>query len=467
MAGAGFSGWRRLVGVEAGFEIADAERVPVEVGVPVEGGVADGEVLAVGAVDGLKDGGAVFDGAADGAEFIHGPAEGHGAGAGNETEGGAEAGDAAARGGRGDGAEGFRAYRECYAAGGGGGGGSGGGAAGALFGIPGIAGASAEPDVAHGEGAEGELGDEHGAGRVEALDDGGVFIDGLMLEAAGSPGGGVALDGEQIFGAPGESVKRAAVFALCYVGVGFAGVGESAIFGEGDVEVEDGIVALESREVHLREVDGGDFAAADEVGEVHRGLEGEVFEVRGRVEGGGSFGVDRLVALGIDGGAGRQGIEDEGGGDGVGEVELTDGDVAAALFVEVVEHGGFVVGGDGDGGERGGLVDHLGSDFGELGFGGFLVGVLGVRVGGGLGGECIEDAGEEGGGEAEAAGRGEEVAAIHGRQVTGYRLQVAEKQLVEGRVEVQVGVQVGGRVEGRVGAASATAAAWCAGIGGG
>ena len=46
-------------------------------------------------------------------------------------------------------------------------------------------------------------------------DDGRVFIDGLMLEDAGSPGGGVALDGEQIFGAPGESVKRAAVFALC------------------------------------------------------------------------------------------------------------------------------------------------------------------------------------------------------------------------------------------------------------
>jgi hypothetical protein len=87
------------VRVEAGFEVADAEGFPVEVGVPVEGGVADGEVLAVGAVDGLEDGGAVFDGAADGAEFIHGPAEGHGAGAGNEAEGGAEAGDSAAGGG--------------------------------------------------------------------------------------------------------------------------------------------------------------------------------------------------------------------------------------------------------------------------------------------------------------------------------------------------------------------------------
>ena len=70
---------------------------PVEVGVPVEGGVADGEVVAIGTVDGLEDGGAVFDGAADGAELVHGPAEGHGAGAGNEAEGGAEAGDAATR----------------------------------------------------------------------------------------------------------------------------------------------------------------------------------------------------------------------------------------------------------------------------------------------------------------------------------------------------------------------------------
>jgi hypothetical protein len=38
-----------------------------------------------------------------------------------------------------------------------------------------------------------------------------------------------------------------------------------------------------------------------------------------------------------------------------------------------------------------------------------------------LGGEGVEDAGEKGGGEAEAAGCVEEVAAVHGRQGTGWR----------------------------------------------
>src|SRR5580698_8391705 len=110
---------RRLVGVEAGFEVADAQGFPVEAGVPVEGCIADGEVVAIGTVDGLEDGSAVFDGAADGAELVHGPAEGHGAGAWYEAKGGAQAGDAAAGGGRGDGAQRLRADGEGNASGGG------------------------------------------------------------------------------------------------------------------------------------------------------------------------------------------------------------------------------------------------------------------------------------------------------------------------------------------------------------
>ncbi len=159
-------------------------------------------------MDGVEDKGAVFDGAADGAELVHGPTEGHGAGAGHEAEGGAEAGVAAAGGGRGDGAERFRADGEGDASGGDGAGRACGGAAGALIGIPGIAGAAAEPFVAHGESAEGELGDEDGSGGVEPLDDGGVLIEGLLFKAAGAPGGGIAFDGEEVLGAPGDAVEQ-------------------------------------------------------------------------------------------------------------------------------------------------------------------------------------------------------------------------------------------------------------------
>ena len=228
IGGRGFFRRRGRVGVEAGLEVADLQGFPVEVGVPVEGGVADGEVVAIGTVDGLEDGGAVFDGAADGAELVHGPAKGHGSGAGNEAEGGAETGDAATRRWGGDGAQGFGADGEGDASGRCCRCGSGGRAAGTLFGIPGIAGSSAIPFVAHGEGAEGELGDEDGAGCVEALDDGGIFVEGLVLESAGTPRGGIALDGEEIFRAPWQAVEGTAVVSVGDVGVGFAGLGEGA-----------------------------------------------------------------------------------------------------------------------------------------------------------------------------------------------------------------------------------------------
>ncbi len=217
-------------------------------------------------------------------------------------------------------------------------------------------------------------------------------------------------------------MQRAAVVAAGNVGVGFARVGEGAVFGEGDAEVEERVIALEPRDVHLREVDRGDFLAPDEVSQFHRRRKGEVLEAGGRSERARGFRVDGLFALRVDGRAGRQRIEDEGGRDGVGQVELADGEVAAALFVEVLEHGGFVFGGDGDGGEGSCLVDHLGRDFREI-VGG-LIGILGLCFRDGLRGDRIEDAGEEGGGEAEAAGGGEEAAAVeHGKQGTGSSLQ--------------------------------------------
>lgn len=194
-----------------------------------------------------------------------------------------------------------------------------------------------------------------------------------------------------------------------------------AVFGEGDAEVEHGVVALEARQVHVSQRDGGYFAAADEVGEGHRGCEGEVFQVGRGGERRRSFGVDGLFALGVKGRAGRERIEDESRSDGVGQMQLADGFVAGALLIESVEHGGFVFVGDDDAGESCGLVDHRGRDFGELRrcrFGGVLR-VLGLGIGRGLRGEGIENAGEEGGGEAKAAGDVEELATIHCSRVQG------------------------------------------------
>ena len=110
--------------------------------------------MAIGTGDGVEDEHGVLDAAGHGAEFVEGPAEGHGTGAGDAAEGRAKAGDAATHRGRDDAASGFRADGEGYETGGGSCSGTGAAAARALFEEPGIHGLAAEPDVVKGEGAE-------------------------------------------------------------------------------------------------------------------------------------------------------------------------------------------------------------------------------------------------------------------------------------------------------------------------
>ena len=76
-----------------------------------------GGIAAIGTVDGAEDEGAIFDRPAHGSDFVHAPAQGHCAVATDAAEGRTQAGDAAAIGGRDDGAHGFGADSECDQAG--------------------------------------------------------------------------------------------------------------------------------------------------------------------------------------------------------------------------------------------------------------------------------------------------------------------------------------------------------------
>ena len=89
-----------------------------------------------------------------------------------------------------DAASGFAADGEADEAGGGGGAGAGARAGGAFFEEPGVHGLAAEPDVVERECADAELGDEDGAGVVEAFDDGGVGGGDAIAEGLGAVGGG-------------------------------------------------------------------------------------------------------------------------------------------------------------------------------------------------------------------------------------------------------------------------------------
>jgi len=65
-------------------------------------------------------------------------------------------------------------------------------------------------------------------------------------------------------------VEGTTVVSMRNVGVGFARQVEGALLGEGNAEEQDEVVALEARQVHLGKVDGGNLAAAEEVGQIHR-----------------------------------------------------------------------------------------------------------------------------------------------------------------------------------------------------
>ncbi len=96
----GLAGWgsKGVKGSKAALQIADAQALPVQFGVPVEGCVAGGEVLAVGSVDAAHHDGAVLDGVADGAELVHRPTGGPWRRFGGRSRRwGAQAGVAAAR----------------------------------------------------------------------------------------------------------------------------------------------------------------------------------------------------------------------------------------------------------------------------------------------------------------------------------------------------------------------------------
>ena len=265
--------------------VTDADTFHGQGGVVIEMAGDAGEVAAAGGIvigtaDGAEDEHGVLDGAGHGAEFVERPAERHGAGARHAAVGGAQAGDAAAHGRADDGAAGFAADGEADEARGGGGAGTGAGAGGAFFEQPGIHGLAAEPDVIECERAERELGDEHGAGGVETLDDGGIGLRYAIAEGLRAIGGGDVGGVEQILCAPGNAVQRATIAAGGDLAIGLLGLLERMVFGERDDAAQRGIEALEAIEIDAGEPLGGELARMDPAAELGDVGEGDVVIAR-------------------------------------------------------------------------------------------------------------------------------------------------------------------------------------------
>ena len=185
----------------------------------------------------------------------------------------------------------------------------------------------------------GELCDEDGAGGVEALDDFSVVVKVLVFKAGGAPGGWVAGDGEEVFAAPRDTVQRAAQFAGCDLGVGGGCLFHRAVFGEVDDEVQLWVIALEAREVELRQVGRGDFAGAKQFAELADSGEGDlVFVGEGDFCHGWRGAEHGRFAAGVEYSAAGEGIKDQGRRDGVRKIELADGGDIVSYAVEAFDH---------------------------------------------------------------------------------------------------------------------------------
>jgi hypothetical protein len=127
------------------------------------------------------------------------------------------------------------------------------------------------PAIALRQGAEGELGHENGPRFVEALHDGGVVVEHLILIEARAPRGGIALYGEQILCAPGNSVQRTAILAARNLRVHVAGLLARALFREIHHKVQLRVVALETREIHLSQLGRLHFSRTDQLRQLRHG----------------------------------------------------------------------------------------------------------------------------------------------------------------------------------------------------
>ena len=112
-------------------------------------------------------------------------------------------------------------------------------------GVPRVAGAAAVPDIAHGQRAECELGDEHSPGFVEALHDGSVALELLVPIRRSAPARGIALDREQVLRAPGNAVQRATRVAGGQFTIGHGRLPTRPLRRARDLEQQVGIVALQ------------------------------------------------------------------------------------------------------------------------------------------------------------------------------------------------------------------------------
>ena len=129
------------------------------------------------------------------------------------------------------------------------------------------------------QGTQRELRHQHSSSLVEALDDGGVLIDILLLESARTPGCAVSLDCKQILRTPWQSVQRTTIFARRDLSISLLRLGMRPIFGERDHKLQHRIVLLQARQIHVGERSRRNFSRFDEFRQLANTVEGNIFDI--------------------------------------------------------------------------------------------------------------------------------------------------------------------------------------------
>jgi hypothetical protein len=91
---------------------------------------------------------------------------------------------------------------------------------------------AAKPDVVERQRAQTELGDQHSAGILQALDDDRILLRHTVAIGLGAPGRRNVRGVEQVLHAIWNSMQRAAIFAGCDFGVGLPGLLHREVAGQ-------------------------------------------------------------------------------------------------------------------------------------------------------------------------------------------------------------------------------------------
>ena len=230
-----------------------------------------------------------------------------------------------------------------------------------MLGVPRVVRASAEPPVAEGKLSRRELRDQDGPGLIQPFDDRGVVVEFLVLEGCRPPGRLVPPGGDDVFGSPGDTVQQAPVAPPGELRIDRPRLLESPLRGEGDDAVEDGVVALETIQVHRRELDGADLAGFDQPREMGQRPESHLLEVGRASYSVGHTGSKRPLGWVYDHPR-DQWVEVHRWRDAIVDLDVTDLVEACEAFVDALDHRLLFLVGELQAGEPGGFPDHLDGD---------------------------------------------------------------------------------------------------------